>query len=147
MFISNFMQIITCVVISISIIFSIHYSYYYIKDNYMSNKTKYLVNDTQIDKYNKIMDELKQIRIGKDVVTEGGSSLNDNNNDANLASGTTSSSPTSPFKDEKEKSEMNDELTQFINNQFIMPVPSLPPPDLTPIMPASNSSSTTQFTI
>ena len=76
------------IAISITIIFSIHYLY-----NYVTVKSKKaLVNNTE--KYKKLMDEIQHIKSA------------------------TESSLASPFKDEKEKKEMNDELTDFINCQF-----------------------------
>lgn len=149
------MQIITCVVISISIIFSIHYSYYYIKDNYMFKKSRCLVNDIQSDKYNKMLEEIKQIRLGSIGGSIGGSmgssmdgdSIDNRIERVSVEKNAMSGSPTSPFKDEKEKDEMNDELTQFINNQFILPIsaPSIPSTSTSSI--SSVSPSTTQFTI
>jgi peroxiredoxin len=69
-----------------------HYFYHYVKDNYLTKITKSL-DKNQVEKYNKIMKEIEEIKVvecSQDV----------------------------PFKNEKEKDAMNEELLSFMNSQF-----------------------------
>jgi hypothetical protein len=113
MILNTIFQITINIVISLLIIYGFQYGYNFLKENYTTKKTKDLVN-TQIEKYKKIVDEMQNNKKEQ-------TSSNDNNDNREPNSTIDipdESSPIIPFKNEKEKKTMNDELTNFINNQI-----------------------------
>jgi len=90
---STILQVIINSFISVSIILIFHYSYNHI----FKKKTKDLDN-TQNEKYKKIVEEIEEIQHVKNV----------------------ESSQSSPFKTELEKEQMNDELMKFIDSELTL---------------------------
>ena len=88
MFSNSIFLIVINIIISIIIIYGLHYCWNYLKDTYSTKKTKDLVN-TQIQKYKTIVDEMHQ---------NAGSQYPD-------------------FISKKEIQNMDRELTEFINSQ------------------------------
>jgi type III secretory pathway component EscR len=56
MFSNTILNFIVTIIISLGIIFSIHYLWNYIKDNFSTKRTKDLVN-SQIEKYKKLLEK------------------------------------------------------------------------------------------
>lgn len=92
MFSNSIFLIVINIIISIIIIYGLHYCWNYLKDTYSTKKTKDLVN-TQIQKYKNIVDEMHQ------NVNSSGSHHPD-------------------FISKKEMQNMDRELTEFINSQI-----------------------------
>ena len=90
---STILQVLINSFISVSIILIFHYSYNHI----FKKKTKDLDN-TQNEKYKKIVEEIEEIQHVKNV----------------------ESSQSSPFKTELEKEQMNDELMKFIDSELTL---------------------------
>lgn len=93
MFSNTLLFFIIKIVLFLSIIYFFHSSWNYLKDTYSTKKTKDLVN-TQIEKYKKIAHE---IAIGNKQLDDGGSQSNSG----------------SPFLNEEEIQDMNNDLTAF----------------------------------
>jgi len=88
MFSETIIWIIINIIVSIIIIYSAHELWNYLKDTYSTRKTKDLVN-SQIEKYKKMMIEIQE-----------------------------NSSQTTGFIDDNEKQNMDNDLTEFMNQQL-----------------------------
>ena len=90
---STILQVIRNIFVSVSIILIFHYSYNHI----FKKKTKDLDN-TQNEKYKKIVEEIEEIQHIKNI----------------------ESSQSSPFKTELEREQMSDELMKFIDSELAL---------------------------
>jgi hypothetical protein len=88
MFSETIIWIIINIIVSILIIYSAHELWNFLKDTYSTRKTKDLVN-SQIEKYKKMMIEIQE-----------------------------NSSQTTGFIDDNEKQNMDNDLTEFMNQQL-----------------------------
>jgi hypothetical protein len=81
--------------ISIFIIYSVHFLWNFLKDNFTTKKTKDLVS-IQAEKYKKIVEEIQK----------------------------TKGSPLTPFENEQERQEMENDLSHFLEEITMSPSPT-----------------------